>query len=312
VRPRLRAAYRAGDEDPRGRVELVRLRRHQRQPGVHAVHGLTTLVDGRPGDAVPAADRGLQYGDGLFETVAVVDGRPCLWDRHLRRLRDGCERLALPSPDPDVISAEAETLAAGHARAVLKLILTRGDGGRGYRPPRDPRPRRVLALHPWPEYPEAWRTGGVGVRWCATRLGFQPRLAGLKHLNRLEQVLARVEWDDPAVGEGLMLDLDGNVVSGTQSNLFVLHRGTLLTPPVDRCGVAGVARAVALETARACGITVREARLSREDVTAAAALFLTSSLIGVWPVRELDGAPRDPRAVPAALAARIVASVFEP
>ncbi len=170
----------------------------------------------------------------------------------------------------------------------------------------------MLALHPWPEYPEAWRTGGVGVRWCATRLGFQPRLAGLKHLNRLEQVLARVEWDDPAVGEGLMLDLDGNVVSGTQSNLFVLHRGTLLTPPVDRCGVAGVARAVALETARACGITVREARLSREDVTAAAALFLTSSLIGVWPVRELDGAPRDPRAVPAALAARIVASVFEP
>ena len=170
----------------------------------------------------------------------------------------------------------------------------------------------MLALHPWPEYPEAWRTGGVGVRWCATRLGVQPRLAGLKHLNRLEQVLARAEWDDPAVAEGLMLDLDGRAVSGTQSNLFVLHRGTLLTPPVDRCGVAGVARAVALETARACGVAVREARLSREDVTAADALFLTSSLIGVWPVRELDGAPRDPRAVPAALAARIVASVFEP
>jgi 4-amino-4-deoxychorismate lyase len=270
------------------------------------------LVDGLSGSTLPVADRGLQYGDGLFETIAVLDGRPCLWDRHLARLREGCERLGLPAPDPDVLVAEAQSLAAGCARAVLKVIVTRGDGGRGYRPPIPAQPRRILQLGQWPAYPDAWRTEGVRVRWCATRLGHQPRLAGLKHLNRLEQVLARAEWDDAAVPEGLMLDLDGDVVSGTQSNLFVLRRGTVITPPLDRCGIAGVARAVALETLRTAGLAVRVARLARDEVSGADALFLTSALIGCWPVRELDGEPFDPRALPPRLAAGIVAGVFGP
>lgn len=271
-----------------------------------------TLVDGLSGATLPVADRGLQYGDGVFETIAVLDGRPCLWERHLARLREGCDRLGLPAPDPGVLAAEAQSLAAGCARAVLKVIVTRGDGGRGYRPPSPAVSRRILALAPWPAYPDAWRTEGVRVRWCATRLGHQPRLAGIKHLNRLEQVLARAEWDDPEVPEGLMLDLDGHVVSGTQSNLVVLRRGTALTPPLDRCGIAGVVRALALETLRAAGIAVREARLTREEVNDADALFLTSALIGCWPVRELDGRALDPRALPPLLAARIVAGAFGP
>jgi 4-amino-4-deoxychorismate lyase len=273
---------------------------------------LAALVDGVSGSTVPVADRGLQYGDGLFETIAVVDGRPCLWERHLARLLEGCERLGLPGPDPDILAAEAHRVAGGRARAVLKLVLTRGDGGRGYRPPIPAQTRRILQLGPWPAYPDAWRTEGVRVRWCATRLGHQPRLAGLKHLNRLEQVLARAEWDDAEVAEGLMLDLDGDVVSGTQSNLFVLRRGTVITPPLDRCGIAGVARAVALETLRTAGLAVRVARLARDEVSGADALFLTSSLIGCWPLRELDGRPFDPRALPPRLAAGIVAGVFGP
>jgi len=270
----------------------------------------TSLIDGIPAVVVPAADRGLQYGDGLFETIAVVDGRPCLWDRHLARLRAGCVRLAIPLPDPDLLQAEVLALAKGQGRAVLKLIVTRGEGGRGYRPPHPARPRRILRLHPWPDHPPAWRSAGVRVRYCRTRLGHQPLLAGLKHLNRLEQVLARAEWDDPDIGEGLMLDLDGTVVEGTQTNLFALTAGRLVTPLLDRCGVNGVVRQVVIETAWMQGLAVEEARLTPVELARADALFLTSSLAGLWPVRELDGRVLDPRGIPGELSRTVLAAAF--
>jgi len=270
----------------------------------------TSLIDGIPAVVVPAADRGLQYGDGLFETIAVVDGRPCLWDRHLARLRAGCVRLAIPLPDPDLLQAEVLALAKGQGRAVLKLTVTRGEGGRGYRPPHPARPRRILRLHPWPDHPPAWRSAGVRVRYCRTRLGHQPLLAGLKHLNRLEQVLARAEWDDPDIGEGLMLDLDGTVVEGTQTNLFALTAGRLVTPLLDRCGVNGVVRQVVIETAWMQGLAVEEARLTPAELAQADALFLASSLAGLWPVRELDGRVLDPRGIPGELSRTVLAAAF--
>ena len=271
-----------------------------------------TLIDGVPADRIPVADRGLQYGDGLFETIAVVDGTPCLFDRHLARLREGCVRLSIPPPPEDELAAEALGLSRGVDRAVLKLILTRGEGGRGYRPPDPSRPRRILRLAPWPAYPDAWRSTGVRVRYCRTRLGHQPLLAGLKHLNRLEQVLARAEWNDLDIAEGLMLDLDGRVVEGTQTNLFVLQDGQLLTPALDRCGVAGVVRGLVLEAAWVLGFRVVEAALTPERLAAADALFLTSSLAGVWPVRELAGLLVDPEQVPAELRAGVLEAAFRP
>lgn len=270
-----------------------------------------TLIDGVPVDRIPVADRGLQYGDGLFETIAVVDGKPCLWDRHLARLREGCALLSIPPPPEDQLAAEALGLTRGVDRAVLKLILTR-EGGRGYRPPDPPLPRRILRRTPWPAYPDAWRSTGVRVRYCRTRLGHQPLLAGLKHLNRLEQVLARGEWNDPDIAEGLMLDLDGRVVEGTQTNLFVLQDGQLLTPALDRCGVAGVVRGLVLEAAWVLGFRVVEAALTPERLAAADALFLTSSLAGVWPVRELAGLPVDSDQVPAELRAGVLEAAFRP
>ena len=271
-----------------------------------------TLIDGAPGDEISVADRGLQYGDGLFETIAVVAGRPCLWDRHLARLRAGCERLAMPLPDTDRLADEAASLSRGQERAVLKLIVTRGEGGRGYRAPKPARPCRILQLGPWPEYPEAWQSQGVRVRYCKMRLGHQPLLAGLKHLNRLEQVLARAEWDDPAVAEGLMLDLDGRVVEGTQTNLFAVTDGRLLTPPLDRCGVAGVVRHLVHDKASQLGMPVAEEALDPTRLAAADALFLTSSLAGLWPVRELDGRSYEPARLPPELAAAVLAAAFGP
>ncbi len=271
-----------------------------------------TLIDGVPAGLVPVADRGLNYGDGLFETIAIVDGRPCLWERHLARLRAGCERLAIPPPVPGMLAAEARSLSHGHDRAILKLVVTRGDGGRGYRPPKPATPRRILRITPWPDYPDCWRSQGVRVRYCQTGLGQQPLLAGLKHLNRLEQVLARAEWDDPDVAEGLMLDPDGRVIEGTQTNLFAIEGGRLLTPLLDRCGVAGVVRGLVIDLAAGLGLPVAEEPLDSARLERAEALFLTSSLAPLWPVRELAGRPFDPAGVPCELAAAVLAAAFRP
>jgi 4-amino-4-deoxychorismate lyase len=270
------------------------------------------LVDGLAGEVLSVHDRGLAYGDGLFETLAVRDGRPCLWQRHLDRLFGGARRLGIPLPDPARLRAEALALSAGQARAVLKLILTRSGGGRGYRPPADAAVRRIVMRTDWPASPAEATTEGVAVRLCRTRCALSPDLAGLKHLGRLEQVLARAEWDDPAVPEGIMLDPAGRVVEATQSNLFVETDGRLATPRLDQAGVAGIVRGLVLEAAAELGQAVEETRLSLADLQAADALYLTNSLIGVWPVARFEAHAYAPRRPMHAAVARAVERVYGP
>lgn len=239
---------------------------------------VATLIDGRPCGDEWLDERGFQFGDGLFETIAVVDGAPCLWEAHLARLQLGCERLQLPPPQPDLLTAEARDLCAGRSRAVLKLYWTAGRSARGYRRPVPLQPMRVLRCSDWPyvEPPHSW-----SLRLCLHRLGDNPRLAGIKHLNRLDQVLARAEWDDPAIDEGLVLDQRGSVVCGTMSNLFVESGDGLITPPIDRAGIGGVVRALVLRQAERLGVPVTEAPIEPEALYAADALYLCNSLIGV-------------------------------
>jgi 4-amino-4-deoxychorismate lyase len=270
------------------------------------------LINGKPGDAIAVLDRGLQYGDGLFETVAVVDGRPCLWQRHLARLQQGCDRLGIARPDGEQLLAEALQVIGHSPRSVLKIIITRGTGGRGYRPPLDVAPTRILCLAPWPDHPAAAQNQGVVVRICDTRLGDNPRLAGIKHLNRLEQVLAQAEWRDPAVAEGLMLDSAGCVIEGTMSNLFVLNEGRLLTSDLSRCGIAGVMRGLVLEMAASLGLPCAVEEMTLDDLGEADALFLTNSLIGIWPVRALEGREYELQAIPPALVEAVMAQGFRP
>jgi 4-amino-4-deoxychorismate lyase len=248
-------------------------------------------VDGVESDSLPVGERACQYGDGLFETLAVQAGEPRHWARHLQRLSEGCRRLGLPPADGDSLLSEARRLCAGRERAVLKILWSRGAGGRGYRPEPGMMPRRVLSCLPWPDYPSDWCAQGVRVRWCETRLGLQPLLAGIKHLNRLEQVLARAEWNDPQIQEGLMQDIEGRVIAGTFSNLFIERSGVLYTPELTRCGIAGVTRARVIDAADKAGLPVRIGALSREAVEGADALFLCNALMGLAPVRELDGRP---------------------
>ena len=262
---------------------------------------ISTLVNGVSATSVDVHDRGLHYGDGVFETFAVRNGVPSLWDMHMQRLMLSCQRLNFPELDPALLWSEAMSLLRSNADAgsgdavqgVLKIIITRGSGGRGYRAPPPSATlvmggtTRILTLYPWPEYPATFWSEGVAVRVCATRLGCNPALAGIKHLNRLEQVLARSEWDDVNVPEGVMLDTQGNVIEGTMTNLFVVRNGQMLTPDVSQCGVAGIMRGWILAHARAVGIPATITALTLDTVTSADEVFVCNSVIGLWPVRDI-------------------------
>lgn len=248
---------------------------------------MLSWVDGQPAESLAVTDRGLAYGDGLFETIAVTAGVPSLLDRHLARLSQGCARLAIPYDEPEV---RAELLAFCQALGdgVAKLILTRGDGLRGYAPPQPAQSRRILQGGAKPSYPAVNAEQGIRLFPCATRLAEQPALAGLKHLNRLEQVLARGEWQDAEHAEGLMRDISGRVVEGVYSNLFLIKDGRLSTADLSRCGVAGVMRAELLERAAALGLVCDIRDISLDELVAADEVFLCNSLYGIWPVRALQ------------------------
>ncbi|WP_027897028.1 aminodeoxychorismate lyase [Zestomonas thermotolerans] len=244
-------------------------------------------VDGRLVQTLSIRDRGLAYGDGLFETIAVKSGRPRLLSRHLARLSDGCARLAIPC-DQGLLRDELLAFCAALGEGVAKLILTRGDGVRGYAPAVDAEPRRILLGSAFPAYPPGNAEQGVRLFPCRTRLAEQPLLAGLKHLNRLEQVLARGEWQDAEYAEGLMRDQAGRVVEGVFSNLFLVRDGTLVTPALSRCGVAGVMRAELLDRAAAAGVAVEVRDVDYAELFGADEVFLCNSLYGIWPVRALE------------------------
>ena len=252
------------------------------------------LIDGqpagRPEAAISVLERGLHYGDGLFETIACQGGSPRLLHRHLRRLASGSERLGLVPADAAMLAREVRGLAAGTSRAVVKLLVTRGVSlARGYAPTGHERATRIALRYAWRVQDPAQRQHGVRVRLATLRLGENPALAGIKHCNRLEQVQARREWSDPDIGEALMVSSSGALVSGTTSNVFLVRESKLLTPSGDRCGVAGVMRQLVMEIAAAAGLSVAEARLGERDLAAAEELFLTNAVMGIRPVRELEG-----------------------
>jgi 4-amino-4-deoxychorismate lyase len=247
------------------------------------------LVNGERRDTLPVSDRGLQYGDGLFETVEVKDHRPVLFDRHLTRLEAGCRRLGIPFPGVDVLAEEAGRVCRqSPTRAVLKIIVTSGSGGRGYRRPEAIAATRILSLHPYPDYPDNYRTNGINARLCQTRLGINPALAGIKHLNRLEQVLARAEWSDQSVQEGIMLDSAGHVIEGTMTNLFYVKSHALYTASVAQCGIAGIMRGLIMNLASQHNLKIYELDYTPEPLLSADEVFVCNSIIGIWPVKRID------------------------
>jgi len=246
------------------------------------------LVNGaRPTDveqAVAAGDRGLHYGDGLFETMLLANGQVRFLGDHLQRLADGCARLALPMPDPDLLRGEIRQLAAAADQGVIKLLVTRGVGGRGYAPVEEMHATRIVALYAAPQQARVAVTAG----WCRVRLGRNALLAGMKHLNRLEQVLAQMEQTAAGVDEGLLLDTEGELISAISSNVFLVRNGTLLTPDLRFCGVRGIMRGQVIRAAVELGIATCEQPLRPEHFEDADEVFITNAVRGVRSVAALD------------------------
>lgn len=248
------------------------------------------LINGIETDQIPASDRGFQYGDGLFETIPIEKGKPLFLLQHINRLKTGCQRLKIQFPGTELLVEEALRISNAnfYEPAILKIIVTRGSGGRGYRCPEVLQSTRVFSLHPRPSFKMDFNTSGIRAVFCKSRLGINPSLAGLKHLNRLEQIVARAEWDDPNIQEGLMFDSEENLIEGTMTNLFIIKQNVLVTPDLSRCGVEGIIRSLVLEIAKLNGYIVRITQVGIDDIQNADEVFVTNSVVGIWPVVELE------------------------
>lgn len=246
------------------------------------------LINGVPSHSLDVRDRALQFGDGLFETLRVEEGQPEFWQEHIDRLQQGCSRLGIAMPSLALLESEAAALINHTQRAVLKMTISAGLSERGYR--RDPaaETRRILALTPYPDYEPAWIEQGIEARLCHHRLSSQPALCGIKHLNRLDQVLARAEWND-ACQEGVMCDQQGRVIEGTMSNIFIFNGQSFATPELRDCGVRGIIRKVVMSQARMSGFAVLEEDIKISTLLEAEAVFFTNSIIGVWQLRAFEG-----------------------
>jgi len=248
-----------------------------------------TLINGESCDSLAISDRGLAYGHGVFETIRLCRGRSVLWEQHMQRLQQGCERLGIDAPKHlgSKLIQEVLSLCGQDTEGVIKIIVTAGSGGRGYAAPQVTDSQRIVTLFPLPKYP-ADRAEGVNVITCNYQLPLNPQLAGMKHLNRLDQVLARAEWQNSATAEGIVCDINGNVVEGTMSNLFAVKDGVLLTPVLDQAGVKGIMREFILQSADAMGMESREVSLTVDEFKQVDELFLTNSVIGLWPITQWD------------------------
>ncbi len=239
------------------------------------------LVNGSPTASVSPLDRGLAFGDGVFRTLRMQAGEPVWWNDHYDKLAADCRQLSLINPSRAEWEQDLAWVAARQPDSVLRLSVTRGPGPRGYRVPELTYPTRLTQATPLPAFPDPLAETGAVLRVCDLRLGHQPRLAGAKHLNRLENVLARMEWDDATIDEGILLDSEGNVISGVMSNLFILSDRVWQTPGLSRCGVAGVTRARMMRV-----LDVREAQFGLDTLLAADAVLLSNSLIRLrWVAR---------------------------
>lgn len=250
----------------------------------------TVWLDGRStafatADAALAAlNRGIAYGDGLFETIRVANGVAPLLALHLHRLTRDCARLRIAC-DFVALEREIEDALRNRLHGVLKIIVVRAGAERGYVARRDAGSHRLLQFFASAQAAPINTSEAAVLRLCRQRLGLQPALAGMKHLNRLEQVLARAEWSDPAISEGLMLDMQGRVIEAVASNIFCVRNGRVATPALLNCGVAGIVRRVVIEF---LGIAVDECTLTLDDFYNADEVFITGTQRGIQPVTQLD------------------------
>lgn len=243
------------------------------------------LINGFKTTNVDVCDRGFQYGDGLFETIAYKNNKCQLWDEHMQRLRNSCDRLSLTCVDESLWLEDIGKLAL-KGDAVIKLSISRGISGRGYAYAEGDNVTRVTASFDMPDYPDD-NARGITATICKTPISINTVLAGMKHLNRLDNVLARNEWKGNDITEGFMFDDKEHVIEGTMSNVFCVMGDELYTPILERCGVAGVMRQQVINFAAELNVPVNIVDISKQNFLLMDAVFITNSIIGLWPVKKI-------------------------
>jgi len=249
---------------------------------------IQALVNGTASASISLLDRGLSYGDGVFRTIPVYKGLPASWQLHYQKLNHDCNALKIKCPDEQTLLQDIQDLFAG-ADGVAKIIVTRGEAARGYSYPAEIKPNRIVIKTDLPAYPKSRFEQGVNLHLCSLRLAHQPLLAGIKHLNRLENVLGRSEWSDPNIADGVLLDHNDLVIECTMSNIFARYSNRVLTPRLDLCGVSGVTREQLISQLPLLNLTVSEEALPLSQLMQADEIFICNSLFGVLQVTQFNG-----------------------
>lgn len=247
-----------------------------------------SYVNGKPEQSISVSDRGLSYGDGLFETILCLDGRLILLEEHLGRLARDCQRLDI-ALDAKALSDELAILSANIKDAsvttgVVKIIVTRRFTGRGYAYAKNTGSNRLLQYYAGLSYPVK-NLQGVRLSLCDHRLPSNKQLAGIKHLNRLDQVIAQNAIKKPFCQEGIVFGAGGEVIECVSSNIFIINEGCLLTPDLGCAGVQGVMRDYILsEVATDLKLATSVKKLYIDDLMSANEVFVCNSVFGLWPV----------------------------
>ncbi|MHA0871943.1 aminodeoxychorismate lyase [Enterobacter pasteurii] len=243
------------------------------------------LINGLEQETLPAGDRAIQFGDGCFTTARILDGEVCLGDAHIRRLQKACDTLLIPFTQWDTLEGEMRRLASGKRRGVVKVIISRGSGGRGYSGAACQHPTRILSVSDYPSHYERWREEGVTLTLSPVRLGRNPMLAGIKHLNRLEQVLIRTHLEQTDAGEALVLDSEGYITECCAANLLWRKGGDVFTPSLEQAGVNGIMRQFCLQQLARAGFSVVEVSVKEDALQSADEVVICNALMPVVPVR---------------------------
>ncbi len=245
------------------------------------------LINGNANHTISPLDRGFAYGDGVFRTLVMRDGQPENWPLHYQKLVADCAAISIVCPSAEILMSDLNQLFSPLETAVAKIIITRGDGERGYAPPAITAPMRVVLKTVMPNYPKSYALQGVNLHVCKTQLAAQPLLAGVKHLNRLENVLARMEWTDPTIADGIMLDLQNNVIECTAANIFARFNDTLITPNLSECGIAGITRQRIIDHAHLWSLKIKIEHITLEQLLLADEVIVSSSLYIAWQVKQI-------------------------
>ena len=259
-----------------------------------------SLINGEFKDSISVYDRGLAYGDGFFETMLwdsfenkkKINVGVEFWLRHLRRIKDGCKLMQINFPSDDEIMKQRNLILKASFKeqksGLLKMIITRGVGGRGYKFEKNMVPTIILLSLPKPNVEKEYFKSGVVVKICKTQLSKNTNLFGYKHLNRLDSVLARSEWEDKKIFEGIFLDSKKNILEGTMTNIFFVHKKTLITPPIIDSGINGVMRQVVIDNAKFFFDKVVVQKINIRDIEKFEQMFLTNSVLKVIPVSRFE------------------------